>query len=166
MRLIIGIVLMAYAVSPAFTQDETDVVSIGDKAPRFTVKTIDDKTICLNNLKGKYVLVNFFATWCKPCIQELPLVEKYIEQRFVDKGLVLVAIGRGHSLKELQLFNESKKFTFHIAADPQRSIYDLYARKFIPRTYLIDPDGKIIYASAGYTKTEFEELLSQLEGLF
>ncbi|MFO7864341.1 MAG: TlpA disulfide reductase family protein, partial [Salinivirgaceae bacterium] len=152
MRLIIGIFLMAFAVSPAFAQDETDVVMVGDKAPRFTVKTIDDKTVCLNNLKGKYVLVNFFATWCKPCIQELPLVEKNIQQRFAEKGLVVVVLGRGHSLKELQLFNERKKFTFHIAADPQRSIYDLYARKFIPRTYLIDPSGKIIYANAGYTK--------------
>ena len=144
-------------------QDDIDVVKVGEKAPEFTVKTIGDKTICLSALRGKYVLLNFFATWCKPCLQELPVIEKHIAQQFSSDKIVVIAIGREHSLNELQLFNERKKFTFHIAADPKRSIYNMYAKKFIPRSYLIAPNGELIYVSSGYTSTEFEKLVRLID---
>lgn len=157
------VIAFLISVHPIFGQDELEIVFVGDKAPEFTVKTIHNKTLCLDALKGKYVLLNFFATWCKPCVQELPMVEKHIVQRFSSDRLVVIALGREHNLNELQLFNERKKFSFHIAADPKRSIYDMYAKKFIPRSYLIDPSGKLIYTSSGYTHEEFDKLINLLE---
>jgi len=144
-------------------QESFDVVTKGDNAPGFTVKTINKKTICLDDLEGKYVLVNFFATWCKPCMEEMPLMEKHIQQRLAGEDLVVIAIGREHNINELELFNERKKFTFHIAADPKRSIYKLYARKYIPRNYLIGPSGKLIYAHSGFKKGEFQKLVKLIE---
>jgi len=146
-----------------FGQATFDVVSVGDKAPDFTVKTIEDKTLCLEELKGKYVLINFFATWCKPCMEEMPLIEKHIQQRFDNNDLVVIAIGREHNINELELFNQRKKFSFHIAADPKRNIYSMYAQKFIPRLYLVDKTGKLIYAHSGYKKSEFDKLINLLE---
>lgn len=147
----------------SYAQERFDVVNKGDNAPGFTVKTIKDKTICLDDLEGKYVLINFFATWCKPCMEEMPLMEKHIQQRLAGDDLVVIAIGREHNINELELFNQRKKFTFHIAADPKRSIYSLYADKFIPRNYLIDPNGKLIYAKSGFQKKEFESLVKLIE---
>ncbi len=144
-------------------QKSFDVVSEGDNAPGFTVKTINNKTICLDDLEGKYVLINFFATWCKPCMEEMPLMEKHIQQRLAGGNLVVIAIGREHNINELEIFNERKKFTFHIAADPKRSIYSLYAEKYIPRNYLIGPSGKLIYAHSGFKKGEFEKLVKLIE---
>lgn len=146
-----------------FGQESFDVVSVGDEAPDFTVKTIKDKTLCLDELKGKYVLINFFATWCKPCMEEMPLIEKYIQQKFDEKDLVVIAIGREHNINELELFNQQKKFSFNIAADPERNIYSMYAQKFIPRLYLVDKMGKLIYAHSGYKKSEFDKLIKLIE---
>ena len=140
-----------------------DVVSVGDKAPDFTVKTIENKTLCLDELKGKIVLINFFATWCKPCMEEMPLIEKHIQQKFEEKEIVVIAIGREHNINELDVFNQRKKFSFHIAADPKRNIYNMYAQKFIPRLYLVDKTGKLIYAHSGYKKSEFEKLIQLIE---
>ncbi len=144
-------------------QDTFSVVKTGDKAPDFTVKTINNKTLCLEKLNGKYVLINFFATWCKPCMEEMPLLEKHIQQRLAGDDLIVIAIGREHNLNELELFNERKKFTFHIAADPKRSIYSMYAEKYIPRNYLISPTGELIYAKSGFKKGEFQELVKLIE---
>lgn len=147
----------------AGAQSSYDVVTTGDKAPDFTVKTINNKTLCLKELKGKYILLNFFATWCKPCLEEMPMMEKHIQQRFSQDNLIVIAIGREHNINELELFNKQKKFSFHIAADPQRNIYSLYAKKYIPRNYLIDPSGKLIYAHSGYKKSEFKKLVELIE---
>jgi peroxiredoxin len=154
---------MTLCTSFLFGQASYDVVSIGEKAPDFTVKTIEDKTLCLDELEGKYVLINFFATWCKPCMEEMPLIEKQIQQRFSDSELVVIAIGREHNINELNLFNQRKKFSFHIAADPERNIYNMYAQKFIPRLYLVDKTGKLIYAHSGYKKSEFDKLIKLIE---
>lgn len=150
-------------VTGAFAQDTYDIVKKGDKAPEFTVKTINGKTVCLKELKGKYVLVNFFATWCKPCMEEMPLMEKKIHQKYSNDDIVVIAIGREHNIKELELFNQQKKFTFHIAADPKRSIYNLYAKKYIPRNYLISPNGILIYAQTGFKKSKFSKLIQLID---
>lgn len=154
---------VAFTFQVGVAQEDFDLVKVGDRAPTFTVKTITNKTLCLDALKGKYILINFFATWCKPCMQELPVIEKRIMQQFSSDEIVIIALGREHNLNELQLFNERKKFTFHIAADPKRSIYNMYAKKFIPRSYLIDPRGELIYVSSGYTLTEFDKMVRIIE---
>jgi len=138
-------------------QDNFVKVQNGTDAPGFTVKTIDGGLISLDQLRGKTVILTFFATWCSPCMEELPHLERLYKQH-KSNGLVILCIGREHQLAELQLFNQTKSFTFNIAADPDRKIYQQYADKFIPRTFVIDRNGKILYQSTGYNPEEFSKM--------
>jgi peroxiredoxin len=76
-----------------------------------------------------------------------------------------LSIGRDHSQEEINAFIKKKKFTFPIYADKGKLIYNLFATKFIPRNYLIDQNGKVVYVSTGFTKEEFEELKTKINSL-
>jgi peroxiredoxin len=139
--------------------DTTTLTRIGDKAPVFTCKTIDGKTIDISKLQGKIVMINFFATWCGPCNLELPVLQKNIWEKYKDnKNFQLIILGRQHTETEVLNFVQSKKFTMPFAPDPNREVYGLYATQFIPRNVIIGKDGKIIFQSMGYTPEEFRKI--------
>jgi len=143
----------------AQTPEETMLVKVGQKAPNFTVQTLDGHILRLAELRGQVVLINFFATWCGPCMAEMPELEKQIWKKYKDHNFLVVAIGREHSEAELKKFVREKKFSFPVAPDPKREVYGRFASQFIPRIFLIDKEGKIIYQSSGYSPEEFARLV-------
>jgi peroxiredoxin len=139
--------------------DSTTLLNNGDLVPSFKCKTIDGKTIDISKLRGKVIMINFFATWCPPCNLELPVLQSDIwDIHKNDPSFVLIILGREHNEKEVTDFVKSKNFTMPFAADPDRDIYKLFATQFIPRNVIIDRDGRIIYQNRGYAKEEFEEI--------
>ncbi len=139
--------------------DTATLTKIGDKAPLFSCKTIDNKTVDIAQLQGKIILINFFATWCGPCNQELPLLEKNIWDKYKNNpSFDLIILGREHTEKEVRDFVKTKKFTMPFAPDPNRDIFKLYATQSIPRNIIIGKDGKIIFQSIGYNDTEFKRI--------
>src|SRR5438552_18915040 len=84
---------------PALADDATTLTKVGDAVPQFTVQTVDGQTLTPESLKGKVVLLNFFATWCGPCNAEMPHLQKLYE-RFKDKPFVLMSVGREHNIDE------------------------------------------------------------------
>ena len=116
-------------------------------------------------VKGKVILVNFFATWCPPCQKELAAVQQTLWPKYKNnKDFVLLVIGREHSDADLQKYNEKKGFDFPLYPDKDRAIFGAFAKNLIPRGYLVGKDGKIIYTSKGYTDEEFAELMTKIEG--
>lgn len=147
------------------TDDSKTYTKAGQNVPAFKVTTLDGKTIDITALKGKVVLLNFFATWCPPCMKEMPLVEKEIWQKFKSDNFIVLAVGREHSTEELVKFNKEKGFTFLIAPDPKRSVFSLFAKESIPRTYVIDKNGKIAFQSIGYEEKEFNYMIEEIKKL-
>ncbi|MDA8131932.1 MAG: TlpA disulfide reductase family protein [Elusimicrobia bacterium] len=138
--------------------------AVGQKAPEFSAVTLDGRSVDLAKLKGKVLLINFFATWCPPCMAEMPRLEKEIWRRYrADKRFVLLAVGREHGAAELKKFLAEKHFTLPMAPDPKRGIYSKFAASGIPRNYLIDGGGRIVFKSLGYEEKDFASLKAALE---
>lgn len=145
--------------------EATTLVKTGMQAPDFTVTMFDGTTQSLAALKGKVVLVNFWATWCPPCREELKRVQTDIIDRFADKEFVFIPISRGEEKETVATFREQMGYTFPMGLDPERKIYDQFASNFIPRNFLIDQEGKVVIASVGYEPEEFDALIAQIETL-
>jgi peroxiredoxin len=154
------LILTFFTVLISYGQkDTTTYTKVGDKAPLFTCKTTDGKTIDISKLQGKIVMINFFATWCGPCKLELPVLQKNVWDKYKNNpDFVLVILGREHSEKEVRDFATANNFTMPFAPDPGRAVFKLYASQSIPRNVIIGKDGIIIYQSIGYIKEEFEKL--------
>ena len=165
MALMVGLPV-ARAQQAAVSDDEvkSTLVKVGDKAPDFTCKPIGGEEFSLGKQQGTVVMVNFFATWCGPCLAELPHLEKEIMKKYADrKDFKLIVIGREHSTEEIEKFAKEKNFSLPMAADPKREIYGKYAEKYIPRNFIVGKDGKIKLASVGYSETSFQEVVQTIE---
>ena len=113
--------ILALSFNYGFCQDsnndyiKTSLVQLKQTAPEFSFTTSDGKKAKLSDFKGKVILINFFATWCGPCLQEMPLIENEIWNKLKDNpDFVLLSLGRDHSQAEIDKFIEQKKFTFPI----------------------------------------------------
>jgi len=153
-------ILARAAETPKSDDAKTTLTKVGDPSPVHSIHTVDDKTVDLN---GKVVLLNFFATWCPPCLAEMPELESQLWQPLKDKGLAIIAVGREHSIAEVKAFQKEKKLTFQFAADPKREIYGQFATQYIPRCVLLGKDGKIKFQSMGYGKEDFEALVKAVK---
>lgn len=117
-------------------------------AKPFRVDTPDSRALSLSEFKGKVVFLNFWATWCKPCEQEMPSMER-LHRRFKDQGLVVLAISEdvgGASVVAPYL--KKHKLSFPVGLDPKSSVASLYGVWGVPSTFIIDRRGnRALYAN-------------------
>ena len=147
----------------AAESDSTTLVKVGMKAPDFSVTLFDGSRMTLSEQRGKVVLLNFWATWCPPCRQELTRVQKDLIDRFAGRDFLFLPVSRGEKRSDVAAFREKTGYTFPMGLDSTRTIYDSYASNFIPRNFLIDRDGTVVAATIGYSPEEFDELIATIE---
>lgn len=143
--------------------EQSTLVKAGMLAPDFKVEMFDGETIRLSELRGKVVLVNFWATWCPPCREELTYVQADLIDRFKGKDFVFIPISRGEEYGTVAAFRKRMGYTFPMGLDPDQSIFRKFASNYIPRNFLIDRDGRVVLASVGFTKEEFVEMVKLIE---
>jgi thiol-disulfide isomerase/thioredoxin len=131
----------------------------------FSLKLVDGGTVTLSSLKGKVVFLNFWATWCPPCREEMPSME-ILYQRFRNQGLELLAVDLMENSKTVSAFLTGKRLSFPAALDTSGRVSSYYGIQAIPATFIVDRDGKIILYTAGGRNwntpaviAAFEELL-------
>ena len=126
----------------------------------FTLTDLNEKTWTLKGLRGKVVLVNFWATWCPPCRKEMPDLEKLYKQ-FKDQDLIILAISDENAGK-VKPFVAEQKVTYPILLDPGRKVNVLFQVEGIPKTFVYDRSGKMVAQSIDMrTRKQFLEMLGQ-----
>jgi peroxiredoxin len=140
----------------------SSLVNPGDRAPNFRIKVDDGSEIEVDRLRGKVVVLNFFATWCGPCIMELPHIQETWDTYRSRTDFALLVVGREETSETVAAFKKQQSYTFPMAADPKRSAYSRYAKELIPRTYLISRDGMIRFVCTGFNEKRLDDLKSEL----
>ncbi|WP_276803350.1 peroxiredoxin family protein [Odoribacter laneus] len=163
MKKVIFVLLFAAISGMTFAQKAETLVKTGMTVPDFEVKMFDGQTVQMKDLRGKVVLLNFWATWCPDCIRELARVQTGIIDRFQGKDFVFLPISRQDSYEKIKAFREKRGHTFPMGMDPDRKIYAQFATAIIPRNFIIDRDGKILYAGEGDDETSFQKLILEIE---
>jgi len=142
---------------------ETTGPEVGNKAPDFTLKNLDGESITLSELQGKIVIVNFWATWCGPCVGEMPHIQAIYDERS-SEDLVVLAVNIRQSATVAKDFVTSQGFTFTVLLDSQAEVAEEYQILHIPMTFFIDSEGIIKAAKVGafQSKSEIDSILKSL----
>ncbi len=133
-------------------------------AGEFTVKTLDGRTFRLSEHRGKVVFINFWATWCPPCREEMPAMERLFERTQKD-GLVMLAVSVDADPKVITPFLEEQRFTFAIGLDPKMDLANAYGVRALPATFIVDPRGYLAALALGPREWDSTASQALVEGL-
>jgi len=132
------------------------------KAQNFCLEDLKGRKWYLKNLKGKVIFLNFWATWCGPCKEEMPSIET-LYQQFKEKNFVFLTISVDYEgKKNVREFIERRGYTFPVLLDPKCQVLDLYEVKEIPTTIIIDKNGKMVGKAIGPRNWKNPEVFSLL----
>ena len=144
-------------------QEKTTRIHVGDMAPDITFTTLEGENFTSESLRGKVVLINFFATWCGPCNAEIPHLNTELFEKIKDEDFFMVGIGREHVADSLKHFVDKKDILYPIAPDPKREIYSNFADAYIPRNFVIGKDGKVLFQCVGFEQKDFDKMIGIIE---
>src|SRR3990170_4969038 len=123
-------------------------VGVGSRMPPFTLTTFDGATIASTDLQGKVVLVNFWASWCKPCEQEAAALEQAY-QLFKDRGVVFLGVDYVDTEPEARAYLARFGITYPNGPDLGTRISQAFRIRGVPETYVIDPQGELVSVKIG-----------------
>lgn len=126
----------------------------------FTLQDLEGKPWHLRELKGKIVLVNFWATWCPPCRKEMPDLQALYD-KYKDQGFLVLSIS-DEEMAKVSPFISERKITYPVLLDPGRKVNDAFVVEGIPKSFVYDRDGKMVAQSIDMrTRAQFQEMLAQ-----
>ena len=132
-------------VMPAFAS----MVAAGAAAPDFTLRTLDGPNLRLQEQRGQVVLVNFWATWCGPCRQEMPHLARLYE-KYRASGFLLLGVNVDDDAKKAIDLSAKLQLKFPVSLDTDKKVSRLYDLSTMPSTVLIDREGRVRHVHRGY----------------
>ncbi|GIP20148.1 MULTISPECIES: thiol-disulfide oxidoreductase ResA [Paenibacillus] len=155
------VILGGYAISSAVLGSH-DRLETGDKAPSFSLLGIDGRVHQLKEYEGKAMVINFWGSWCKPCVKEMPALQHQWE-KWKDKGVVVVGINAGEDQMTVQNFAEGRGVTFPVLLDPDSEAQRDYNISPLPTTFFVSAKGEITSIHQG--ELDLDTLDSQISQL-
>ena len=162
---VIGIAFfLIFASSCKKGEVEINPPSVGDTAPDFTLKGINGNTSSLADYKGKVVMVEFWATWCPPCKELTPILEK-IHKKYKDKGFIILAlVSEDEGEAAIRSFIKEHGITYPVLLADQETMRH-YGISSIPVTFIINKEGRVVTIHMGNTQGIMQKLTSEIERL-
>jgi cytochrome c biogenesis protein CcmG/thiol:disulfide interchange protein DsbE len=143
----IGILLGALVFVIVYTMQD-HIVGVGDRAPNFTIATDSGMQISPRNFGGKVLVLNFWATWCPPCVQEMPSLNEF-SKMMAGSGVVVLGVSVDRNQKLYQNMLKRFQVAFQTARDPDENINAMYGTYKFPESYIINRDGKVVQKFVG-----------------
>jgi cytochrome c biogenesis protein CcmG/thiol:disulfide interchange protein DsbE len=160
-----GIVAMLFAfVGVLYLSLHDNVVKAGDRAPDFSIKAENGKTISAHDFGGKLLILNFWATWCEPCVQEVPSLD-LLQRQLASKGLVVLGVSEDKDPQAYQEFLNRFHVSYMTARDPSVAIKPKYGTVQIPESYLIDNNGKVVEKIVGEANWSSAQMVEHVQSL-
>jgi peroxiredoxin len=147
--------------SPSYRQGEASLA--GKTAPEFTFEQ-NGKQTTLGNLRSKVVVLNFWATWCPPCVEEIPSLNR-LQQHIGSRGGTVLGISVDQDPQAYEQFLRNQDIVFPTFRDPTKKISLQYGTSIYPETYIIDREGRIARKIIGPQNWDAPELLTYLDTL-
>ena len=138
---------MALALVIVYTMQD-HIVKEGDRAPNFTISTDSGKRISPREFGGKVLVLNFWASWCGPCVQEAPSLAEF-QRMLGGSGVVVLGVSVDRNETLYKNFIKRFRLPFETARDPEEDISALYGTAKFPESYIIDRTGKVVRKYAG-----------------
>ncbi len=147
MTTVVAILFLGLLAVPAHAER----ADVGRPAPAFEAVTLDGRPLALAGLKGKVLLIDFWASWCEPCREEFPEFEAmYKELR--DRGVEIIAISVDRKRENAEAFVAKYPASFPVIHDPNRAIADRYKPRAMPTAYVVDQAGVVRFVHLGYQR--------------
>ncbi len=155
------------AASGPTPQDRALLLDVPDEpvaAEDFLARRIDGENYRLSDLRGKVVFMNFWATWCVPCLREMPAMER-LNRRMAGKAFKMIAVNQGESVAQIEKFLLDKEFSYDLLLDADGAIGANYGVNRLPLTYILDPQGRIVRRAIGAREWDQPQVVELLEHL-
>ena len=133
-------------------------------APEFTLQSLDGKTVTLGQYKGDVVMINFWASWCGPCRQEMPLLDDIYKQ-YKDMGFVLIGVNVEPDAHDANAWLAKTPVSYPILSDPKSAVSQLYQVQAMPTTVIIDRQGVVRYVHNGYLPGDENQYMNSIRSL-
>lgn len=145
----IGVLMVAFIATLSFSLEEHMAME-GKKAPSFSIQADNGRTITPANFGGKLLVLNFWATWCQPCVDEVPSLDQFAQQ-MAGSGVVVLGVSVDKNAKLYHDFLSRSHVAFMTARDPDAKISADYGTYKYPESYIIDSKGKVVQKIIGAT---------------
>lgn len=144
------VILTALLVFVVYSSIHEHIVNVGDSAPDFAIKADDGRTITAANFGGRLLVLNFWATWCQPCVEEVPSLDQFAKE-MAGSGVVVLGVSMDTNAQKYRDFLARTHVSFLTARDPDAKISADYGTFKYPESYIIDAKGKVVQKIIGAT---------------
>ncbi|HUJ24137.1 MAG TPA: TlpA disulfide reductase family protein [Bryobacteraceae bacterium] len=163
LRVSIGVLLCAL-IYVIFSSIHERIVGVGDSAPGFSITADNGRTVSRNDFGGKLLVLNFWATWCQPCVEEIPSLDQF-QRELASSGVVVLGVSVDKDPKAYQRFLNRAHVSFMTARDPDNKINAEYGTFKFPETYIINRDGKVLVKVISATNWTDDKMVSYVKSL-
>jgi peroxiredoxin len=155
-----------WILSLTASAQDTSLTSIPDQpiAPGFELKDADGRQYRLEDMRGKPVIINFWATWCPPCRAEMPSMQRAWDQ-VKDDGILMLAINVGEDADTIEQFVNELGVDFPLPMDTDSKVAQQWPMTGLPTTFVVDPAGRLVYRAQGEREWDAPELLELVHAL-
>ncbi len=163
-KLFLASLIAGGAVFLAVHRRQPHAIAIGESAPDFTLPAIGSGSLALKNYRHRVVILNFWATWCPPCVQETPSLASFAE-RMRKKGVAVIGVSVDRDSAALEKFVAEYHLSFPIARDPDQAVASRYGTYQFPETYVLDRNGKVAEKIIGAIDWQDSRVISFVQEL-